>query len=83
MEKLNVLWQRFLHWRGWSDFARWKGWKKLFLLPPLLVLSLCFLSAAGLIWVFGWDMGEHPLAYGIYVLSAYAQIGRASCRERV
>lgn len=72
MKNLKALWQRFLHWQGWSDFAHWKGWKKLFLLPPLLVLSLCFLSAAGLIWVFGWDMGEHPLAYGIYVLSAYA-----------
>ncbi|MBQ7870568.1 MAG: hypothetical protein IJ357_00295 [Oscillospiraceae bacterium] len=43
------------------------------LYPPLwLMLLLALLSTAGLILVFSRSLEEHPVAYGVYVLSAYA-----------
>ncbi len=51
------------------------NWHKLlrhFLFPPLwIMLSLSVLSGAGMVMVFGNGMEQSPLAYVVYILSAY------------
>ena len=48
---------------------------KKILFPPLwLMVVFVIVSAAGLVTVFSKSLEEHPLAYGIYVLSAYTVI---------
>lgn len=69
-------WKAFLHWHGWGDFVRWQGWKtfagwKAWHLHPMLTLLLCLVGGGGVIWVFVSGLEEHPIAYGIYALSAY------------
>lgn len=49
-----------------------KTFKKVLFTPIWLVAVLSVLSAAGLILVFTQKLEQTPLAYGIYVLSAYA-----------
>ena len=74
------LWRRFVHWHGWRDFVRWKGWTAWLKLPvwkallfphPALIAVLSLLSAGALIWVFLDGRSDSPIAYPIYLLSAY------------
>lgn len=64
-------WYSFLHWAGWRRLLRWKHWKTILLPHPLWILPLAVSSAAGLGWVFLNSREQHPLAYGVYCLSAY------------
>lgn len=75
-------WNACIHWKGWKSLARlcikawqgtirWKGWKKLCFLPFSVSLILFIPCAAALIWVFLKHREQQPLAYGLYVLSAY------------
>lgn len=88
MNKVTEIWLAFIHWQGWKTFGRacangwralihwklwkWSGWKKIFYPHPVILAMTAILSAAGLFWVFFYEMTEHPLSYGIYCLSAYA-----------
>jgi len=88
MKKCVEIWLAFLHWQGWKVFGRacadgwrafvcwngwkWGGWKKLFYPQPGLLILITALSAAGLCWVFLLGMTEHPVAYVIYPVSAWA-----------
>lgn len=70
-------WRAFIRWHGWGDFVRWQGWKtfgslKCWHLHPLLTLLLCVVGGGGVIWVFVSGNEEHPVAFGIYALAAYA-----------
>ena len=75
-------WLAFLQWNGWKAFGtgcvkawkaviRWVGWKKLCFLPLMLALPLFAVCGVCMIWVFWKHMDQHPLAYGLYALSAY------------
>ena len=75
-------WLAFLQWNGWKAFGtgcvkawkaviRWGGWKKLCFLPLMLALPLFAVCGVCMIWVFWKHMDQHPLAYGLYALSAY------------
>ena len=75
-------WRAFLQWNGWKVFGRgcvnawkavvrWGGWKKLCFLPLRIALLLFVGCAVCLLWVFLKHMEQHPLAYGLYALSAY------------
>ena len=75
-------WHTFLQWNGWKAFGkgcvkawkaviRWGGWEKLCFMPLMLALLLFAGCGVCLLWVFLRDMEQHPLAYGLYALSAY------------
>lgn len=78
-------WHAFLHWPGWKSLAggcaavwkkvsRWPGWRRLFLLPLWLVLVLCILCGAGLVWVFALGLEQQWIAYLLYPISAYSLV---------
>lgn len=64
-------WSNFVHWKFWRAFASWPGWKKIFFLPPLVTVLLMLLSGGGLWLVFANGLEMSPVAYVVYVLSAY------------
>ena len=73
----NHGWRAFVHWSGWKKLVQWQGWRrfaglKCWHLHPLLILLLCLGGGGGVIWVFVTGRENHPVAYGLYALSAYA-----------
>ncbi len=76
-------WNAFVCWKGWKAAAsgckrawqatvHWRLWNRLFGLPFPLVLLLCAVCAAGLVWVFVRGMEMQPVAFVLYPLSAYS-----------
>ena len=85
MKKNDIanFWASFLRWRGWRTLregcvrcwqvtAGWRGWRRLFRIPMPLLLILCAVCAAALVWVFASGREEWVPAYLLYALSAYA-----------
>lgn len=80
---MKKVWDKFCAWRGWRALGSgcirtwqvvvgWKIWGQLFGLPLPVVVLLCVLCGAGLLWVFAGGREQWVAAYALYVLSAYS-----------